>query len=104
MGHSSRKEAWEIVEAVREADRAYGETTLGQVCACGIVTLDVGCYHCARRGRYRVTRLIDQHGAETTLLKLKDILAADCPKRGGSFFNQCGAYFPGLAARIKEPP
>jgi len=34
-----------------------------------------------------------------TLLALKDILAANCPKRGGSFFNQCGAYFPGLTGK-----
>jgi hypothetical protein len=33
------------------------------------------------------------------LLKLRDILAADCPKGGGTFLNRCGAYFPGVSAR-----
>jgi len=96
VGYNKRKEAWEIVEAIREADRALGETTLGDLCARVVVALDVACYHCPRRGRYRVTRLIDHYGAETTLPELKNILAGSCPKRGGSFFNQCGAHFPGL--------
>lgn len=71
--------------------------TLGQVCASGLVVLEVACHSCSRRGRYRVTRLIDRHGAGKGLPELKDMLAGDCPKRGGtSFFNQCGAYFPGV--------
>lgn len=68
--------------------------TLGQVCASGLITLEVGCYCCPRRGRYRVTRLIDLHGAGKALPELRDMLAADCPKRNGNLLNQCGAHFP----------
>jgi hypothetical protein len=69
--------------------------TLGQVCASGLVVLEVACYQCPRRGRYRVTRLIDQHGAGMELVKFKDLLAAGCSKQGNaSYFNRCGVHFP----------
>ena len=58
--------------------------TLGQVCAAGLVVLEVACHSCPRRGRYRVTRLIDKYGAGKALPELHDILAGDCPKRSGS--------------------
>ena len=96
MGYSRRKEAWEIIEAIRDADRALGTLTLGDICARGVVTLNVACQACQRCGRYRVTRLIDRHGARMPLLELKALLSADCPKRKGSFYHPCGACFPGL--------
>ena len=96
MGYSRRKELREIAESIRESNARIEGATLGQVCAAGVVVLEVACHGCPRRGRYRVTRLIDRHGAGKALPELRDILAADCPKRRGSFFNQCGAYFPGL--------
>jgi hypothetical protein len=97
VGYSRRKEAHEIAESIRESNNAIAGVTLSQVCAGGLVVLEVACYGCSRRGRYRVTRLIDRHGAGKGLPELRDMLAGDCPKRGSaSFFNQCGAYFPGL--------
>ncbi|MGH9345478.1 MAG: hypothetical protein ACRD19_17155 [Terriglobia bacterium] len=96
MGSSRRKELREIADGIRESHARIAGVTLGQVCAAGVVVLDVACHSCPRRGRYRITRLIDRHGAGTVLPELRDILAADCPKRNGSFFNQCGAYFPGV--------
>ena len=45
-----------------------------------------------------MTRLIDRHGAGKALPELRDMLAADCPRRSGtSFFNECGAHFRGCA-------
>jgi hypothetical protein len=95
MGVNRRKAEMEIAIAIREADKAISGMTLGQVCAAGVVSLEVACYQCSRRGRYRLTRLIDRHGAGKVLPALKDMLTAECPKRGGSgFYEQCGAYFP----------
>ena len=57
--------------------------------------MEVSCHRCPRRGRYRVTRLIDQHGPNKLLLELKQILSADCPKsRVTTVFDCCGIYFP----------
>jgi hypothetical protein len=80
VGYSRRKEAQEIVDTVKEADRKIQGVTLGQLCAANMAVLDVACFRCQRRGRYRLTRLIDRHGAGMGLVELKSILAASCPK------------------------
>ena len=46
---------------------------LGQVCAAGVVALDVACYQCPRKGRYRITRLVDRLGAGKDLPALCDM-------------------------------
>lgn len=87
----------EIAFATREANAAIAGLTLGQVCAAGTVSLEVACYECQRKGRYRLTRLIDRHGAGMGLIELKAMLTADCPKcTNTGFYGQCGAYFPKL--------
>jgi hypothetical protein len=97
-GSTGARRKWEITFAIRDADKAISGITLGQVCAAGVVSLEVACYRCKRKGRYRLTRLIDRHGAGKRLPAFKDMLTADCPRRGGSgFHDQCGAYFPMLA-------
>ena len=89
----------EIAESIDQATRAIGAVTLGQVCASGVVMLEVACRRCPRKGRYRVTRLIDRHGAGIGLPHLKQIIASDCPKRvSTSIYNRCGAYFPDVPA------
>src|SRR4051794_26899681 len=98
MGYSRRKELREIAESIEASNRAIDGVTLGAVCGSGTVMLPVACHACPRKGRYRVTRLIDRYGPAMPLLKLRDILAADCPKKAGSFYNQCGAYFPGVSS------
>ena len=96
MGYSRRKEARENVEQIDEANRRITGITLGQVCAAGIVTLNMACYGCRRRGRYKVTGLIDRYGANMMLTDLKALLTKDCPRAGsGNYFNRCGCYFPG---------
>jgi hypothetical protein len=104
VGYNRRRELREIVDYIRESDNRIAGVTLGQVCAAGVVTLDVACHSCPRRGRYRVTRLIDRHGAGKGLPELREMLAADCPKWNGSL-NPCGAYFPkvGEGRREGEP-
>jgi hypothetical protein len=100
VGYSRRKELREMAESILESNARIKGVTLGQVCAAGVVVLDVACHGCPRRGRYRVTRLIDRHGAGKGLTELRNMLAADCPKRDStSVFNQCGAYFPKVAGQ-----
>ena len=101
MGYSRRREAREIAESIEESNRRIAGVTLGQVCAAGFVMLDVSCHVCPRRGRYRVTRLIDQHGAGKPLSELTNVFSADCSKRAHeSFLNRCGVYFPGWKPQV----
>lgn len=96
MGYSRRREARDIADAIDESNRRIAGVTLGMVCSTNMVMLEVACHSCPRRGRYRVTRLIDRHGARMELRELKELLSADCPRHGNeSFYNRCGAYFPG---------
>ena len=60
-------------------------------------TLAIVCGPCARRGRYAVTKLLEEHGDA----KLTDLLVtlADCPKtRSASVHDRCRAVYEGLAA------
>ena len=81
MGYSRRKESREIAEAIEESNRRIEGVTLGQLSAAGMVTLHVSCHQCQRRGRYRITGLIDKFSPTMELSKLKDLLAGNCPTR-----------------------
>ena len=101
VGYSRRREAREIAESIDESNRRIAGVTLGQVCAAQLVVLEVSCHVCPRRGRYRLTRLIDRHGAGKSLPELKEMLSADCPQHAHeSFFRRCGVYFPGWCQQI----
>ena len=72
----------------------HGAVTLGDI-AGRITMLEVACSRCERRGRYRVARLIEQHGADRGLPELCTILAADCPRMiAAEARDPCGVYFP----------
>ena len=74
-----------------------GAVTLGDIADKGEI-LEIECLDCERFGRYRITRLIEQHGADFGLPHLREILAADCPRlRSASIYERC-------AARITKPP
>ena len=76
-----------------------GAVTLGEI-AGEIMMLEIACNHCDRRGRYRVARLIEQHGADMGLPALRGILAADCPRLGNVSMNdRCGINYPQLGTR-----
>ena len=60
-------------------------------------TLSIACGPCDRRGRYTVTKLLDEHGGA----KLTDLLVtlADCPKtRSASVHDKCQAVYEGLTS------
>ncbi|MFL5280949.1 MAG: hypothetical protein ACJ8AW_08095 [Rhodopila sp.] len=70
--------------------------TLGDVAA-KFTILEVACRRCDRRGRLRVDRLIDQHGADMGLPEMGDILRGDCPKRESALTSErCSLYYPQL--------
>lgn len=95
MGINNRRAMREIAVCIAEANQQIAGWTLGQVCAADHVVLPVSCYVCPRKGRYRVTRLIYQHGPGFTLVQLLDQLTASCPRHGNqSYFDRCGAYYP----------
>lgn len=66
--------------------------------------LDVACSRCDRRGRYRVDRLIADHGAGKGLPDLAAELASDCPRRENVLRERCQVRFPGLAAQAEQRP
>lgn len=104
MGHMRRQEAREAAEALEKENVYLGEKTLGHICAAGIVTLKVSCMNCTRRGQYRVTRMIDRHGASMRLLDLKTILAGDCRYRlAWPVGNRCSVYYPGISRHVIKP-
>lgn len=43
-----------------------------------VVLVDVECSLCPRRGRYRLARLAERYGAAVPLLRLLELIAADC--------------------------
>ena len=57
-------------------------------------TLTIVCEPCGRRGRYKVERLMTEHGDA----KLTELLVtlADCPKRSVSVHDRCEAVYEGL--------
>ena len=70
-----------------------GAVTLGDI-AGNVAMLEIECADCSRYGRYRVDRLIEQHGANFGLPYLREILARDCPRqRSVSIYDRCGARF-----------
>jgi hypothetical protein len=74
-----------------------GFLTLGDVAA-RTGDLAGACTRCDRSGRYRVARLVEQHGAAFPVPELLRQLSANCPKRGSvSTYDLCGAHFPELS-------
>ena len=43
--------------------------------------LRVECTKCARKGRYSVRRLIEKYGRKANMMKWKEQLNGDCPRR-----------------------
>ena len=73
-----------------------GALTLADVCG---PRLSIVCGPCARRGRYAVARLLEEHGDA----KLTDLLRTlvDCPKaRSARIYDRCKAIFEGLIPRV----
>ena len=70
--------------------------TLGELVG-RIDRLDVACRRCDRRGRLRLARLIEEHGAGMGLPDLAVRLAADCARaKAPDLGERCFVHFPQL--------
>jgi hypothetical protein len=59
--------------------------------------LRVVCTKCSRRGMYYVHRLVEKRGRKGNMMKWKDLLNGDCPKRNAhSVHERCDLVCPDL--------
>jgi hypothetical protein len=59
--------------------------------------LRVECRKCARKGRYSVRRLIEKYGRNGNLMKWREQLNGDCPKRDAhNMLQRCDLICPDL--------
>ena len=62
--------------------------------------LEIRCRRCERRGRTRLARLIEEHGAEMALPELGHRLAAGCPRATATDLSvRCCVYYPALVSK-----
>ena len=64
-----------------------------------IERLEIRCTRCERAGRYRVGKLIEEHGPDARLPDLRHRLAADCPQVTAREQERFDLVFPGLIGR-----
>jgi hypothetical protein len=59
--------------------------------------LRVECTKCARKGRYSIRNLIEKYGRKANMMKWKEQLNGDCPKRDAhSLLERCDLVCPDL--------
>jgi hypothetical protein len=51
--------------------------------------LRIECTKCPRKGRDSVHNLIEKYGRMGNVMKWKELLNADCPKRDGRMYDRC---------------
>jgi hypothetical protein len=81
-----------------------GSILLGQV-ADHLVTLEIACNRCDRKGKAAVDRLMTEHGPLMSIPTLLALLSADCPKRqAAKMHDVCGAHMPQLPGIFMSKP
>jgi hypothetical protein len=58
--------------------------------------LRVECTKCPRKGRYSVAKLIAKYGRNSNMMKWKEQLNGDCPKRDARLYERCDLICPDL--------
>jgi hypothetical protein len=59
--------------------------------------LRVECTKCERKGRYSVRKLIEKYGRKANMMKWKEQLNGDCPRRDAhSMMERCDLICPDL--------
>ena len=58
--------------------------------------LRVECTKCDRKGRYHVLDLIEKYRRMAKLMKWREMLNADCPKRDARLHDRCDLICPDL--------
>jgi len=61
--------------------------------------LHVACNKCERKGRYRITGLIETYGPDKALPDLASDLCADCRNADTFTADRCNVFFPNLKPR-----
>jgi hypothetical protein len=57
----------------------------------------VECSRCPRKGRYSVAKLIERYGRKGHMMKWKELLNGDCPKRDAhQMHDRCDLICPDL--------
>ena len=60
--------------------------------------LRVECTKCDRRGRYSAAKLIEKYGRKGNMMKWREMLNADCPKRDAAGLqDRCDVVCPDLS-------
>src|SRR5260370_41909997 len=63
--------------------------------------LRVECARCQRKGRYSVRRLIEKYGRNANMMKWKEQLNGDCPKRDApQLHDRCDRICPDLPKEL----
>jgi hypothetical protein len=65
--------------------------------------VELACEKCGRHGKLRKVRLIQEHGADFCVARLRELLTEDCP-RLGNWHDPCPAYYVGLNEWWEEQP
>lgn len=73
------------------------------------VVCRVQCNLCRRAGQYRLARLAEKYGADTSLAHMLDLLAADCPwttdkRKPQKYRKGCGIHLPDIERDPTPPP
>jgi len=62
--------------------------------------LRVECTKCARKGRYHVHKLIEKYGRKANMMKWKEQLNGDCPRRDPRLHDCCDLVCPDLPKNL----
>lgn len=74
-----------------------GSATLWDVATTRLGWIEVECSRCSRKGRYSLSRLIAERGAEARLTEFLEEITAECPQRQATaIYDRCAARFVGL--------
>jgi hypothetical protein len=62
-----------------------------------LAILRVECTRCPRKGSYRVQKLIEKYGRKANMMKWREMLPGDCPKRDApQLHDRCDLICPDL--------
>lgn len=74
-----------------------GSLTVSDLVGKELEYLELECTKCPRRGRYRVSRLLEELGPDGMLTYWSEGITADCPRRiAGNHADWCGCRAPAL--------
>jgi hypothetical protein len=67
--------------------------------------LEVRCARCTRHGRFRIARLLEEHGPDVTVPTVLRAQVADCPQRNAQHDRErCDPFAPELERLFAHPP